>query len=137
LSANDPELTPEVPGVTDKDSIRNWDAPFPYDSKRVRTTDDRYWRDHKTTPKAFVSLAAGQKLWSSRFGKSTSIRLPTRDAAGNEFQIDKLRDALAAKLDSAALGFTFRQVKQQGLAAASGTTSFAGLFLGFSMFLIA
>jgi hypothetical protein len=32
---------------------------------------------------------------------------------------------------------TFLPVKEQGLAAASGTTPFDGLFLGFSFFLIA
>lgn len=135
--ANDPELTPEVPGVTDKESIRNWDAPFPYDSNRVRSQDDRYWRDFRTTPKAFVSLAAGRKLWSSRFGNVTSIRVPTRDAGGKEIALGALRDGLLRELDPAALGFAFRPVKEQGLAAAQGTTSFAGLFLGFSMFLIA
>ncbi|RIK81015.1 MAG: hypothetical protein DCC68_09750 [Planctomycetota bacterium] len=137
LRTNDPDLTPEVPGVTDKESIRNWDAPFPYDSDRVRSQDDRYWRDFRTTPKAFVSLAAGRKLWSSRFGNATSIRVATRDAGGKEIALEALRDGLLRELDPAALGFAFRPVKEQGLAAAQGTTSFAGLFLGFSMFLIA
>lgn len=146
LPTNDPDLTPEVPGVTDKESIRNWDAPFPYDPSRVRASggrnrpgneDDDYWHDYSTTPKAFVSLAAGRKLWSSRFGNVTSIRVPTRDASGGELTLDLLRERLLGALDPATLGFTFRPVKQQGLAAASGTTSFAGLFIGFSMFLIA
>ncbi|MEX2187154.1 MAG: ABC transporter permease, partial [Pirellulales bacterium] len=137
LATNDPDLTPTVPGVTDKDSIRNWDAPFPYDSNRVRSQDDRYWRDYRATPKAFVSLSAGRKLWSSRFGGVTSIRVPTRDASGSEVSLEDLRNSLREQLDPVALGFTFRPVKKQGLAAAAGTTPFAVLFLSFSMFLIA
>jgi ABC-type lipoprotein release transport system permease subunit len=138
---NDPGLTPEVPGVTDKDSIRNWDAPFPYESKRVRPKDDDYWRRHRTTPKAFVSLAAGRKLWASRFGDATTIRVAaSADAAtgaSGSTSADGLAAALRKQIDPAALGFEFRPVKAAGLAAAAGTTSFAGLFLGFSMFLIA
>jgi ABC-type antimicrobial peptide transport system permease subunit len=146
LATNDPQLTPSVPGVTDKESIRNWDAPFPYYPDRVRASggrgakgneDDDYWHDYSTTPKAFVSLAAGRKLWSSRFGHVTSIRVPTRDADGKEITLDALRDRLRSQLDPESVGFAFRAVKKQGLAAAEGTTPFAVLFLSFSMFLIA
>ncbi len=35
--AADRNLTPEVKGVSDKASIANWDPPFPFDSKRVRS----------------------------------------------------------------------------------------------------
>src|SRR5207249_9218239 len=49
--------------------------PFPYDNKRIKPRDDRYWREHRTTPKAYVTLATGQRLWGSRFGRLTSIRL--------------------------------------------------------------
>src|SRR5207248_1171482 len=33
--AADPGLTPELPGVTDKTSIRDWNPPFPFDNKRI------------------------------------------------------------------------------------------------------
>ena len=66
--ANDPDLTPTVEGVTDQESIDKWEAPFPVDYDRVRPQDDEYWRNHRTTPKAFISLAAGKRLWGSRFG---------------------------------------------------------------------
>ena len=72
--AADPDLTPQMPGVTDQVSIGDWDPPFPFDSRRVRDKDEKYWDDHRTTPKAFVSLAAGRKLWSSRFGDTTAVR---------------------------------------------------------------
>ena len=34
---------------------------------RIRGQDDDYWNNHRTTPKAFVSLNLGKKLWGSRF----------------------------------------------------------------------
>ena len=50
----DPDFTPELRGVTDKESLANWNPPFPYDSGRVRTRpphdeDEKYWDDHRAT----------------------------------------------------------------------------------------
>ena len=132
LPANDPDLTPELPGVTDQASIDDWDPPFPYDGKRVRDKDETYWDEHRTTPKAFVSLAAGRRMWASRFGQTTSIRLPIPPGETAE----SLSDSLLRSTDPADFGFVFRPVRKEALAAASGTTPFDALFLGFSMFLI-
>lgn len=126
-----PDLTPELPGVTDQLKMGDWDPPFPYDGKRVRDKDEKYWDDYKATPKAFVSYATGKKLWGSRFGDMTSLRIPPRP--------DLTIDSLAAKFqpDPASLGFAFQPVKLKALEASSGTTPFEGLFLGFSFFIIA
>ena len=67
--ADDPDLTPEFPGITDKLSLKDWNPPFPYDNSRVKKPDEEYWNEHRTTPKAYVTLKAGQGLWHSRFGK--------------------------------------------------------------------
>lgn len=133
LPANDPDLTPELPGVTDQASIDDWNPPFPFESERIRQKDEDYWDDHRTTPKAFISLAAGRRLWSSRFGDTTSLRVAP--APGSDVQ--QLAAALQNALAPAGLGFELRPVKRFGLEAARGTTPFDLLFLGFSMFLIA
>ena len=131
--ANDPGLTPELPGVTDQESIDDWDPPFPYDDTRVREKDEQYWDDHRTTPKAFISLAAARKLWGSRFGQTTSIRIPNHAGTSVESLTAQLQD----ELQPAAFGFEFLPVKLQGLAASAGTTPFDALFLSFSFFIIA
>src|SRR5581483_6058921 len=74
-AASDPDLTPEFPGITDKLDLREWNPPFPYDNKLVQPADERYWEEYRTTPKAYIALADGQRLWGSRFGRLTSIRL--------------------------------------------------------------
>ncbi|MCE9544136.1 MAG: hypothetical protein K8T25_01220 [Planctomycetia bacterium] len=76
LPTNDLDLAPPLAGVTDRKSITTWDPPFPFHPDRVRPSDERYWRDHRTTPKAYVSLATGRRLWGSRFGQTTSLRFP-------------------------------------------------------------
>lgn len=135
--AIDPALTPEVKGVTDQDSIADWDPPFPFQQSRIEQEDEDYWDTYRGTPKAYVSLATGQRLWGSRFGDATSIQIPPPDDsnASPEEVIAELRQKL--KLDPAAMGFVFLPVKRQGLAASSGTTPFDVLFLSFSFFIIA
>lgn len=129
--ANDPDLTPEVPGLTDADSIENWDLPFRVE--RIEAEDDLYWDNYRTTPKAFVSLATGRKLWGSRFGSTTSFRVPVKSGAEPEL-IARLLNQFAK--DNAELGLHLIPIKQQGLTASTGSTPFDGLFLGLSMFVI-
>jgi putative ABC transport system permease protein len=137
-AAADRALTPEVKGVTDEASIADWNPPFPFDHDRVRSTppnnqDDLYWRQYKATPKAFVNLEQGRKLWGSRFGNTTSIRIPPHDGLTEQ----SLTAQLESQLDPATTGFQFLPVKRLSLTAAAGTTPFAVLFLAFSMFIIA
>lgn len=132
--AADARLTPELKGVTDQTSMANWDPPFPFQASRIRKVDEDYWDEHRATPKAFVSLAAGRALWGSRFGDTTSLRIacvPEKTAQ----LIEQLTDCLRAAREQ--FGFRFLPVRQLQLDAARGTTPFDLLFLGFSMFLIA
>jgi ABC-type antimicrobial peptide transport system permease subunit len=130
-AADDRGFTPEVPGVTDKRSIADWNPPFPFHAEWIRPQDDAYWRKYGATPKAFVSLATGRKLWASRFGGTTSLRFvgPAETTAAQW-------EAKLA-LPPATMGFVFQPVKREGLAAAAGTTPFGVLFVAFSSFTIA
>jgi ABC-type lipoprotein release transport system permease subunit len=135
-AAADPGLIPEYPGVTDAKRYADWDPPFPMDLRRVRPKDEEYWEQYRTTPKAFLPIETGERLWGSRFGTWTSVRFAPR--AGRE--LDELRDGLSrellARLKPEELGLQFRAVKDEGLAASRGGTDFAQLFLAFSFFLI-
>ncbi len=130
-------LVPEVEGITDKRSIDDWDPPFPFDASRVRSTpphdeDDRYWKDHGATPKAFVSIDDARAIAAGRFGRTTTwhFRLP---AGGS---IEDVRGRLESEIDPAAMGFAVRPVLADGLAAARGSTPFAGLFMALSSFVV-
>ena len=127
--AADPLLTPELPGVTDQRSISDWDLPFEL-VEEVRPQDEDYWDTHRTTPKAFVSLATAKRLWNTRWGTVSALRFP---AVPNQ----DLAKSITEILDPAELGMGWLPVRLQGLAAAKGTTAFEGLFLGFSFFLMA
>lgn len=133
----DPDLTPTFPGITDKLDLRNWDPPFPYDNRRVKPRDEEYWKRYRTTPKAYISLAAGQELWQSRFGRLTSVRLAVpHDRTAKEASAD-FRRAFLAHLTPEKGGLVFTPILDDALKASSGGTDFSMLFLGFSFFLIA
>jgi putative ABC transport system permease protein len=124
--------TPEFPGVSDVDNCRDWEPGIPMDMKAIRDKDEEYWDEFKGTPKGFISLAAGQKLWANRFGNLTAIRMPdegqTAEAKAN---------MLALRLNLSDVGLIPRDFKADASAAAQGSVDFGGLFIGLSMFLIA
>jgi ABC-type antimicrobial peptide transport system permease subunit len=136
--ALDPDITPDFPGITDKLDIKDWNPPFPYDNKRVTRADETYWDEYRTTPKAYITLADAERLWGSRFGKLTSIRLAPASA---ETGLSKLRESYREKLLSRLApdqgGLVFDPIRQRALEGSEGASDFGFLFLGFSFFLIA
>lgn len=131
--ANDPSMTPEVPGLTDAESIERWDLPFAT-ADRIRRQDDEYWEFFRTTPKAYVSRETGRRLWHSRFGETTSFRIDAAEGTRSEIE-QRLLDGF--RRDRQAAGLRLVRIRQEGLAAASGSTPFDALFLGLSLFVIA
>jgi len=126
----DRSLMPDFPGLAKAESTENWDAGFPIQLSKIRPKDEAYWKQYRGTPKAFISLAAGQGLWGNRFGNVTAIRFPR---ASNR---DELEKRLLTRLAPGALGMSFEPVREQALAAANSGQDFGELFLGFSFFLI-
>ena len=103
----------------------------------MRPQDERFWEQYRTTPKAFVSLEAGQRLWRSRYGELTSFRVRRQPRAcrriARETQfLPKLRSAI----DPLALGLAVSNVRAQSLAASRGATDFGEYFVYFSFFLV-
>ncbi len=130
---NDPDLTPTVPGVTDQDSISDWDLPFAL-KRKIEKEDDRYWNNYRLTPKAFLPLKEGQRLFSSRFGQTTSLRIDHAASVDRSVLERQILEAL--KPNYADLGWTVRHIRNQQLTASRGTTPFDVLFLSLSFFVI-
>jgi len=135
--AADRDLVPEYPGITGASSLAEWDPPFPVDLSRIRQQDEDYWDEHRTTPKAFVTLARGQELWKSRFGNLTSLRLQGRDGRTDPAAVETFGAALRESLDPSAAGLAVHAVRAEGLEASRGATDFGEYFLYFSFFIVA
>ncbi|HWN09165.1 MAG TPA: FtsX-like permease family protein [Pyrinomonadaceae bacterium] len=134
--AADRDLVPDYPGITESETLGDWDPPFPIDLKRIRAQDEDYWKKYRTTPKGFIPLEVGQSLWGSRFGKLTLLRVaPARGRTLAETQ-SAFERSLREKLDPLVAGFSVLPVRAQGLEASRGATDFGEYFLYFSFFLV-
>ena len=136
IDTRDRDLTPVYPGITESETLGDWDPPFPIDLRRIRNIDEQYWELHQTTPKAFIPFAVGERLWKSRYGSVTSIRFrldpeqPLHESYRN--YADRLRD----RIDPLALNIAVRDVRAESLEASGGATDFGAYFVYFSLFLV-
>ncbi len=132
--AADPTLSQEYPGIAGSDNMADWDPPFPIDLGAVRAEDEDYWDAHRGTPKAFLAIDTGRRLWRNRWGELTAIRVAAPEPGAA--LLETFRRELPRRLPLDAFGLSFQPVKALGLGASSGATDFGGLFIGFSFFLI-
>lgn len=127
----DPSLMPAFPGMSDAGNCRDWETGAPVDLKKIRNKDEEYWKQYRGTPKAFISLASGQKLWANPFGNLTSIRFSSgRKNPG------PTEAAIMKKISPGRLGLAFTPVYQEGRNSASNSTDFGELFLSLGVFII-
>ena len=123
------EWTPNFPGVTEAANCRDWKPGIPMKTKGfITNADEAYWQKYKATPKAFIALETGQRLWQNRFGNLTSLRF----AATPEVLEGKLKASLTLR----ELGFAFAEPQKLAQAAVDGSMDFGALFLSMSFFLI-
>ena len=133
----DRNYAPEYPGITEAENLADWDPPFPIDLSRVRPVDETYWHTYKTTPKAFIPLADGQRLWKSRFGELTSIRFYSNPGTDLTELGANYSSKLKSSIDPLSAGFTITPVREQALQASGGATDFGEYFTYFSFFIVA
>jgi ABC-type lipoprotein release transport system permease subunit len=135
-SGGDRYLTPLIRGITDQGTHpRDWDRPPQLTNAKVRQkirvgdVHDRFWQQYGPMPKAFVNLFTARKLFSSRYGSTTSIRVATSDA-------QRIEQLLLDQLDPQMMGMGFESLNQLISNASRGVEVFGILFLSFSIFLI-
>ena len=132
----DRDLIPEFPGIHDTADMSEWESPFPIDYTSVRDKDETYWDEYGATPKAFIPLGSGKRLWKNRFGDLTTIRfgiMPDSDiqATRTHFETEFLK-----KIQPEQIGFQFLSLQADGLQASAGATDFGMLFGSLSGFII-
>ena len=122
---------PDLPGLSDSENCRDWDPSLPIDLDRIRDKDETYWDNHRGTPKAFVTLAAGQAMWANTYGDLTAVRFQADSS-----ERDKIAESIRTLVDPTSVGLSAIPVHETGMRAMRGGTDFGQLFLGLSMFLI-
>ena len=124
------EWTPDFPGVSDSENCRDWKPGIPIDQSLIRDRDDAYWKERRGTPKLFLTLADGQKLWTNRFGGLTSLWVES------EAPLGELEAGLQARLTAAQAGLVTVGVKAAAGQAVAQSMDFGALFVSMSAFLI-
>lgn len=155
LPMDTPELDsswmPDFPGLSDKKNCRDWEPGFAMDNSKIRPKDEQYWTKYRGTPKAFVTLKAGQEMWGNRWGNVTSFRYPIlTDGLRKEPKPPSadavslglfptgadLEKELLTKLPPEKMGMSFVPLREQAFAATKVPVDFGELFLYFSFFLL-
>lgn len=121
---------PDFPGLADAGNCREWKPGFALDTQRIRDKDEAYWKQYRGAPKAFVGMEAGRQMWENRWGSVTALRYSAQPAEALEAQI-------RSRLNFEASGMQLIPLRTLASAAIDSPVDFAGLFLGFSFFLIA
>jgi putative ABC transport system permease protein len=124
----DSTLVPDFPGLQEVNQCSDWKPDFPIDLNRIRPRDEAYWKSFRAIPKAFITLAAGQALWSNPYGDLTAIRFHI-SAANSAEELDA---AIAQHLDPRDLGLIWSPVHPSS---PETVQDFGSLFLGLSIFL--
>jgi putative ABC transport system permease protein len=127
----DQSWTPEFPGVLEVDSMDDWEPGIPIDNDRIRKKDDDYWQEYRATPKAFIALETGRKLWGNRFGDTTSARFPVGAVTEAAFEA-----GMKQRLSLADLGWMVRDLPGEAASAVADSFDFGQLFAYMSFFLI-
>jgi ABC-type antimicrobial peptide transport system permease subunit len=130
--ANDSMLMPSFPGIEGKTSAFDWDPPFPLDLNRITEDDERYWEEHKGTPKAFVSLGSGVEIWKTDIGNITQIRLLPKEDWNLSTLTEQVEIVLNGHVGMNEASLRVKSVKLDALNSAEGTELFTEMFLAFS-----
>ncbi|MDG1326356.1 MAG: FtsX-like permease family protein [Opitutales bacterium] len=130
VEGEESDWTPQFPGLSDAESCGEWDTGIPITNK-IRPKDEEYWNQHRGSPKAYISLNAGQELWTNRWGSLTGLRFSREIHSPRKFE-KKLRNVMSANQ----AGLIFQSLRADAKAGSESPVDFGQLFLSFSFFVI-
>ncbi|GMW02407.1 MAG: hypothetical protein AMXMBFR84_35430 [Candidatus Hydrogenedentota bacterium] len=126
------DLVPEFPGLSNVESCKDWKIGMPMDEALLEDdANEAYWKEFRQTPKAIVSLAAGQAMWANRFGRLSAVRFDAGSATP-----EGLMSSLTKVIGPRDAGIEVRPVREEADQATSQAMDLGGLFLGMSLFLL-
>jgi ABC-type antimicrobial peptide transport system permease subunit len=113
--ADDPGLMPPFPGIKGKSTCGDWKPPIPIDFGIMVGEDLRYWQEHGGAPKAYLSLAAGIRLWGNDLGNLTTVKALPAPGTNSTDLVRLVGDGLNASLGPEEMGVFVEKVKQDNL----------------------
>lgn len=71
----DHSWVPHIKGVSDKNSVNNWEVSFPIDGRIIKPEDVVYWKEYGTLPRFYINLDEAKELFANSSGTITSVRV--------------------------------------------------------------
>ena len=71
---------PSYPGITEAESLSDWDPPFPLDLSRVRPQDEEVLARLSHDAEGFIPYERARDLWATRYGTLTGLRFAVAPA---------------------------------------------------------
>jgi ABC-type antimicrobial peptide transport system permease subunit len=129
--AKDSMLMPSFPGIEGEISVFDWDPPFPMEISKITDDDERYWRNYGGTPKAFVSLETGIRLWKTDIGNITQVRIIPDESTNLSAFSEQVKLHLNDHIGMAETSISVKSVKSDALDSVEGIEIFTQMFLAF------
>ncbi|MDR0795099.1 MAG: ABC transporter permease [Tannerella sp.] len=128
----DSTLSADFPGLANAERCTDWNADLPIDMTRITDEDEKYWEDHKSTPKAIISYQAVADRWSTSFGSATALRIeaPPSPPERGEFL------SPFGGVGGGSFGIQLNHPREKAFQAAQSGVDFSGLFLSLGFFII-
>lgn len=118
--ADDPGLMPPFPGIKGKASCGDWKPPIPINYSTMTQEDLNYWVGHAGTPKAYISLGRGIRMWGNDLGNITTVKaLPAAGANTTELA-SLVGGRLNASITPAEMGVVVDRIKQDSIESVAG-----------------
>lgn len=126
-----PGLMPDFTGISGKDNCRDWSSDIPIDLSKVRDTDEQYWKKYQGTPKAYIAMESGIKIWGTQYGNANLILLNNQ-----EHLKEKVVSEFRNYFDPEDFNIVLENVREEGEQSSVGSVDFGSLFLSLGFFVI-
>ena len=101
----------------------------------MRPQDEAYWKEYRTTPKAFLFYERARDLWATRYGTLTGL-LAVLQEQDPEALAEALRKQLQQRVTPVSQGLILTPARRLALDASRGATDFGEYFTYFSFFIV-
>jgi len=118
--ADDPGLMPPFPGIKGKTSCGDWKPPVPIDYGIMVGEDLAYWQTHGGAPKAYITLAQGQRMWGNDLGNITTVKALPASGVTVDQLATRISLGLNSSLSAPELGVVVVTVKLTSLQSVGG-----------------
>ncbi|WP_372370961.1 FtsX-like permease family protein [Candidatus Uabimicrobium sp. HlEnr_7] len=128
------KLIPEFEGLTNADSIGDWNVPFDVDLNSISDRDEEYWELYRAAPKVFISVKQMKNIWNYR--QSEQVDWVSSIIVSKNIDRGVLEEKIISHANLGFYGMHFLPIRRQIEVSSQGATDFGGLFIALNFFIL-